>query len=85
VSISKKEAAGFYADLEKLPAGQADDRSRKARAAAYLRLADLTDTIGAKPEALAVHRHPLRRGYLFFLTDRVRSPWTERLPSRHTN
>src|SRR5262249_38734503 len=50
-----KEAAGFYADLEKLLAGHSDAPSRKALAAAYFQLAELTDKIGSKPEALAVH------------------------------
>jgi tetratricopeptide (TPR) repeat protein len=54
-----KEAAGFYADLEKLLAGQTDAKSRKALAAAYFQLAELTDKIGTKPEALAVHRKAL--------------------------
>jgi tetratricopeptide (TPR) repeat protein len=54
-----KEAAGFYADLEKLLAGQTDAKSRKALAAAYFQLAELTDKIATKPEALAVHRKAL--------------------------
>jgi serine/threonine-protein kinase len=54
-----KEAAGFYADLEKLLAGQTDPRSRKALAAGYFQLGELTDRIGSKPEALAVHRKAL--------------------------
>jgi serine/threonine-protein kinase len=54
-----KEAAGFYADLEKLLAGQTDAKSRKALAAAYFQLGELTDRIGSKPEALAVHRKAL--------------------------
>jgi tetratricopeptide (TPR) repeat protein len=54
-----KEAAGFYADLEKLLAGQTDAKSRKALAAAYFQLGELTDKIGSKPEALAVHRKAL--------------------------
>jgi serine/threonine protein kinase/tetratricopeptide (TPR) repeat protein len=54
-----KEAAGFYADLEKLLAGQTDARSRKALAAGYFQLGELTDKIGSKPEALAVHRKAL--------------------------
>ena len=51
-----KEAAGFYADLEQLLAGQTDSKSRKALAAAYFQLGELTDKIGDKKEALAVHR-----------------------------
>jgi tetratricopeptide (TPR) repeat protein len=54
-----KEAAGFYADLEKLLTGQTDARSRKALAAGYFQLGELTDKIGSKPEALAVHRQAL--------------------------
>ena len=59
-----KEAAGFYADLEKLLTGQTDARSRKALAEGYFQLGELTDKIGSKPEALAVHRKALavRRG-----------------------
>ena len=54
-----KEAAGFYADLEKLLAGQTDARSRKALADGYFQLGELTDKIGSKTEALAVHRKAL--------------------------
>jgi serine/threonine protein kinase len=54
-----KEAAGFYADLEKLLVGQTDARSRKALAAGYFQLGELTEKIGSKPEALAVHRKAL--------------------------
>jgi len=54
-----KEAAGFYADLEKLLEGQTDARSRKALGAGYFQLGELTDKIGSKPEALAVHRKGL--------------------------
>jgi serine/threonine protein kinase/tetratricopeptide (TPR) repeat protein len=53
------EAAAFYADLEKLLAGQTDAPSRKALATAYFQLGELTDKIGSKPEALAVHRKAL--------------------------
>jgi tetratricopeptide (TPR) repeat protein len=53
-----KEAAGFYADLEKLLAGP-DAKSRQALAAAYYQLAELTDKIGDKKEALAIHRKAL--------------------------
>ena len=55
-----KEAAGFYADLEKLLAGQTDAKSRQALAAAYFELGELTHKIGDKKEALAVHRKALR-------------------------
>jgi serine/threonine-protein kinase len=54
-----KEAKGFYEDLEKLLAGQTDAKSRKALAAAYFQLGELTDKIGDKKEALAVHRQAL--------------------------
>jgi tetratricopeptide (TPR) repeat protein len=59
-----KQAAAFYAELEKLLAGQTDARSRKALAAGYFQLAELTQMIGSKPEALALHRQALaiRRG-----------------------
>src|SRR5262249_2636297 len=52
-------AAAFYAGLERLLAGQTDAKSRKALAAAYFQLGDLTDKIGTKSEALAVHRKAL--------------------------
>jgi tetratricopeptide (TPR) repeat protein len=54
-----KEAAGFYADLERLLAGQTDAKSRQALAEGYFQLAELTDKVGSKPEALAVHRKAL--------------------------
>jgi serine/threonine-protein kinase len=54
-----KEAAGFYADLEKLLEGQTDARSRKALAEGYFQLAELTDKIGDQKQALAVHRKAL--------------------------
>src|SRR6516162_2917132 len=54
-----KEAASFYADREKLLAGQTDAKSRRALAAAYSQLGELTDRIGDKTEALAVHRKAL--------------------------
>ncbi len=54
-----EQAAEFYADLEKLLAGQTDTKSRKALAAGYFQLGELTDRIGSKPEALAVHRTAL--------------------------
>jgi serine/threonine protein kinase/tetratricopeptide (TPR) repeat protein len=50
-----KEAARFYRDLEKLLEGQTDVRSRQALAAGYFQLGELTEKIGAKPEALATH------------------------------
>src|SRR4029077_8638229 len=54
-----KKAAGFYADLEKMLAGQTDAKSRQTLAAAYFQLGELTDKIGDKKEALAVHRKAL--------------------------
>jgi serine/threonine-protein kinase len=54
-----RSAAGFYTKLEGLLAGQTDRPSRKALAQAYDELADLTDKIGSKPEALAVRRKAL--------------------------
>jgi serine/threonine protein kinase/tetratricopeptide (TPR) repeat protein len=54
-----KEAAGFYTDLEKLLAGQTDAKSRKTLAEGYFQLAELTDKIGDKKEALAAHRKAL--------------------------
>ena len=54
-----KEAAGFYADLETLLAGQTDAKSRKTLAEGYFQLGLLTDKIGDKKEALAVHRKAL--------------------------
>jgi serine/threonine-protein kinase len=52
-------AAGFYTKLEGLLAGQTDRPSRMALAQAYDELAELTDKIGSKPEALALHRKAL--------------------------
>jgi eukaryotic-like serine/threonine-protein kinase len=54
-----KEAAGFYADLEKLLAGQTDSRSRKALAAAYFQLGELQGKFGDTSEALAIHHKAL--------------------------
>jgi tetratricopeptide (TPR) repeat protein len=54
-----RSAADFYADLEKLLAGQTDAKSRKALASAYFQLGELTDKIATKPEALAIHRKAL--------------------------
>jgi serine/threonine-protein kinase len=52
-------AADFYSKLEGLLAGQTDRPSRTALAQAYDELAELTDKIGSKPEALALHRKAL--------------------------
>jgi serine/threonine protein kinase len=54
-----KQAAGFYANLDKLLAGQTDAKSRKTLAAGYFQLAELTEKIGDKKEALRVHRQAL--------------------------
>jgi serine/threonine protein kinase len=54
-----KEAAGFYADLEKLLAGKTDRKSRQLLAEGYSQLGDLTAKIGDKTEALAVQRKAL--------------------------
>jgi serine/threonine-protein kinase len=54
-----KEAADFYADLEKLLAGQTDPKSRKALAAAYFQLGELTEKIGDPKEALVAQRKAL--------------------------
>jgi tetratricopeptide (TPR) repeat protein len=54
-----KQAAGFYANLEKLLAGQTDVKSQKTLAAGYFQLALLTEKIGEKAEALRVHRQAL--------------------------
>jgi tetratricopeptide (TPR) repeat protein len=52
-------AADFYGKLEGLLAGQTDPASRAALARAYDALGELTEKIGSKPEALAVHRKAL--------------------------
>jgi serine/threonine-protein kinase len=52
-------AADFYTRLEDLLKGQSDRPSRTALARAYDELAELTEKIGAKPDALAVRRKAL--------------------------
>jgi serine/threonine-protein kinase len=52
-------AAGFYTKLEGLLAGQTDRTSHKALARAYDELAELTDKIGSKAEAMVIHRKAL--------------------------
>jgi serine/threonine-protein kinase len=52
-------AADFYNKLGGLLAGQTDRTSRVELARAYDELAELTEKIGSKPEALAVHRKAL--------------------------
>lgn len=54
-----KEAAGFYAELEKLLAGQTDAKSRRTLAEGYYQLAELTYKIGDHKESLTVHRKAL--------------------------
>jgi tetratricopeptide (TPR) repeat protein len=54
-----KKAAGFYAELEKLLAGKTDVKSRRLLATGYYQLGRLTEDIGDKTEALAVHRKAL--------------------------
>jgi eukaryotic-like serine/threonine-protein kinase len=52
-------AADFYNRLEGLLKGQSDRPSRTALARAYDELAELTEKIGSKPEALAMRRQAL--------------------------
>jgi serine/threonine protein kinase/tetratricopeptide (TPR) repeat protein len=54
-----KEAAGFYAELEKLLAGQTDAKSRKALADGYYQLGKLTGALGDYKEELVVLRKAL--------------------------
>jgi serine/threonine-protein kinase len=54
-----RSAAGFYEKLENLLRGQLDYPSRAILAQSYFELGDLTEQIGIKPEALAVHRKAL--------------------------
>jgi tetratricopeptide (TPR) repeat protein len=54
-----KEAGSFYAQLEKLLEGQTDFRSRRAVATSYFQLAEVTEKIGAQPDALALHQKAL--------------------------
>ena len=54
-----RSAAGFHEKLEKLLQGQADRPSRAILAQSYFNLGELTEKIGVKPEALAVHRKAL--------------------------
>ena len=54
-----RSAAGFYEKLEKLLQGQTDRPSRAILAQSYFELGELTEKIGIKPEALAVHRKAL--------------------------
>lgn len=53
------QAAGFYGQLETLLAAETDARSRRSLGAGYFQLGGLTEKIGSKPEALAVHRKAL--------------------------
>jgi eukaryotic-like serine/threonine-protein kinase len=54
-----REAASFYQELDKLLEGQTDAKSRQMLATAYFQLGDLTEKIGARPQALAVQRKAL--------------------------
>jgi tetratricopeptide (TPR) repeat protein len=54
-----KQAAGFYSELERLLEGKADVKSRRLLAEGYFQLGQLTDKVGDKREALAVHRQAL--------------------------
>ena len=54
-----RAAADFYRRLEGLLKGQTDRNSRAALAKAYDELGQLTDKIGSKPLALAIHRDAL--------------------------
>jgi serine/threonine protein kinase len=54
-----KEAASFYEELEKLLERQTDANSRQMLATAYFQLGDLTEKIGARPQALAVQQKAL--------------------------
>jgi serine/threonine protein kinase/tetratricopeptide (TPR) repeat protein len=54
-----KEAASFYEELEKLLEGQTDANSRQMLATASFQLGDLTEKIGARPQALAVQQKSL--------------------------
>jgi serine/threonine protein kinase/F0F1-type ATP synthase delta subunit len=58
------QAAGFYADLERLLAGKTDAKSHKLLAGGYFKLGELTAKIGDQKEALAMQRKALalRRG-----------------------
>ena len=51
-----KSAADFYGKLSALLGNETDLASRRALAAANFELADLTDKVGRKEEALAAHR-----------------------------
>src|SRR5262249_25366720 len=54
-----REAASFYEELEKLLEKQIDAKSRRMLASAYFQLGDLTEKIGARPQALEVQRKAL--------------------------
>ena len=51
-----KSAAGFYGKLSALLGNETDLASRRALAGSNFELADLTDKVGRKEEALAAHR-----------------------------
>jgi eukaryotic-like serine/threonine-protein kinase len=54
-----KEAAGFYADLERQLAGKTDPKSRKLLAESYAQLGELTEKIGDRKQALVVQQQAL--------------------------
>jgi tetratricopeptide (TPR) repeat protein len=54
-----KEAAGFYAELERLLEAQLDAKSRKTLAEGYSQLAELTTKISDQKDALELHRKAL--------------------------
>jgi hypothetical protein len=54
-----KEAASFYAGLEKQLAGQTDPKSRKTLADGYFQLAELMSKFGTPSQSLEVHRKAL--------------------------
>jgi serine/threonine protein kinase/tetratricopeptide (TPR) repeat protein len=54
-----REAASFYEELEKLLEARTDANSRQMLATAYFQLGDLTEKIGARPQALAVQQKAL--------------------------
>ncbi len=55
-----KSAADFYGKLSALLGNETDLASRRALAASNFELADLTDKVGRKEEALAAHRAALK-------------------------
>jgi tetratricopeptide (TPR) repeat protein len=58
-TVLLNQAAGFYGDMETLLTGQTDAKSRRALAAGYYQLAELTSQVGSRAGALAIHRNAL--------------------------